>query len=224
MTPKLIILDMDNTIYDYDSANNTAVASMINYCTLIMNGRYTFDDLFAKYKNAKLYINDKFSHTAMAHDKTLQIKHFIQNLDGLDNCIKLELIINCKNIYYDTLLSEATVYNQLYAFLDRCLELNIKVAILTNNTLDIQLKLIEKFKLDSYIDNVYSSYEIGFEKPNAKCFQYVIDHCGIEPHDCVMVGDSYADDVQGAENCGIRAILFKHSVKSMNYCSLFDLL
>jgi HAD superfamily hydrolase (TIGR01549 family) len=52
-----------------------------------------------------------------------------------------------------------------------------------------------------------SSFHHGRTKPHASIFRAVLDLLGAEPAESVMVGDTIADDVEGALALGMRAIL-----------------
>ena len=57
------------------------------------------------------------------------------------------------------------------------------------------------------VDAGISSFHHGHTKPHASIFRAVLDLLGVEPADAVMVGDTIADDVEGARALGMRAIL-----------------
>ena len=47
----------------------------------------------------------------------------------------------------------------------------------------------------------------GRTKPHASIFEAALAALEVAPAEAVMVGDSYADDIEGARALGIRAIL-----------------
>ncbi|MGH2977397.1 MAG: HAD family hydrolase, partial [Gaiellaceae bacterium] len=57
------------------------------------------------------------------------------------------------------------------------------------------------------VDAGISSFHHGRSKPHASIFRAVLDLLGVEPPDAAMVGDTIADDVEGALALGMRAIL-----------------
>ncbi|WP_445632114.1 HAD family hydrolase [Nostoc sp. DSM 114167] len=56
---------------------------------------------------------------------------------------------------------------------------------------------------------MYTSGKIGYEKPNLKFYDRVINDLNIEKTECVMIGDSYNADIAGALRAGIQAILVR---------------
>lgn len=61
--------------------------------------------------------------------------------------------------------------------------------------------------LDELLDAVVVSSEVGYEKPDERIFQKAFDIAGVQPQQCLYVGDNYYDDVVGAEKAGMKCIL-----------------
>jgi len=57
------------------------------------------------------------------------------------------------------------------------------------------------------VDAGISSFHHGRTKPHASIFRAVLDLLDVEPAEAVMVGDTIADDIEGALALGMRAIL-----------------
>jgi HAD superfamily hydrolase (TIGR01662 family) len=63
------------------------------------------------------------------------------------------------------------------------------------------------FELDGLITAAVSSSGHGYMKPHPSIFQAALTLVGVEAHEAVMVGDSYAHDIAGAHALGMRGIL-----------------
>jgi putative hydrolase of the HAD superfamily len=59
--------------------------------------------------------------------------------------------------------------------------------------------------LDVGWDVLTVSVEVGFLKPHPAIFEHALDALGVMPHEAMMVGNSLAEDVAGAQRVGIRA-------------------
>src|SRR5215467_11555021 len=57
------------------------------------------------------------------------------------------------------------------------------------------------------VDAGISSFHHGHSKPHASIFRAVLDLLAVETDEAVMVGDTIADDIEGAQALGMRAIL-----------------
>ncbi len=80
------------------------------------------------------------------------------------------------------------------------------LALVTNGAPDIQRDKLAGSGLESYFPVVQVSAEAGFGKPNPAIFALALDALGVRPEDAVMVGDSAARDILGANRAGVRAI------------------
>ena len=88
-----------------------------------------------------------------------------------------------------------------------CKELHtnkIKLGVASNGGNDIQIRRIRKIGLDRYLDYIFVSEEIGYNKPHKKYFEHIFTKVGKMPKEKIMmVGDSLTADIQGGKNAGI---------------------
>src|SRR5207247_4326578 len=63
------------------------------------------------------------------------------------------------------------------------------------------------FELQGLISATVSSSDHGFMKPHPSIFSAALQLLGVAPSEAVMVGDSVRQDIEGALNVGMRAIL-----------------
>ena len=90
-----------------------------------------------------------------------------------------------------------------------------RVGIVSNNLLDEQREKLRECGLDSLVDALVVSEELGISKPDPRIFQVALGRLGTAAGDAVMIGDSWAADVVGARACGIRAIWFnRHGARA----------
>jgi putative hydrolase of the HAD superfamily len=67
--------------------------------------------------------------------------------------------------------------------------------------------LLDKLELAQYFDSMTISCEVGAEKPRAEIFLAALQAANVYAAQAVHIGDSYAEDVRGAESVGMRAFL-----------------
>jgi len=83
---------------------------------------------------------------------------------------------------------------------------NFTIGLLTN--LDRDMKPIcRRLGIESYIDLVVTSGEVGVDKPQPPIFLAALQRAGVSATEAVHVGDHYVLDVMGARGVGITAIL-----------------
>jgi putative hydrolase of the HAD superfamily len=64
---------------------------------------------------------------------------------------------------------------------------------------------------DRYFSFIFSSQDIGFEKPDPRFFRFVTEKLGTDPVHCIMIGDHYEKDIIGAKTAGMKTVLFNPS-------------
>jgi putative hydrolase of the HAD superfamily len=69
-------------------------------------------------------------------------------------------------------------------------------------------RLLEQFGVAEHLDAVTTSEEVGRTKPNPAMFETALDKADVEPARALMVGDRYANDMQGASRAGIHSVAF----------------
>ncbi|MFZ0341402.1 MAG: HAD family hydrolase [Gaiellaceae bacterium] len=80
----------------------------------------------------------------------------------------------------------------------------LRVGLVSNSSRDVG-DFARHHGLD--VDAGISSFHHGRTKPHASIFRAVLDLLAVEPAEAVMVGDTIADDIEGALALGMRAIL-----------------
>lgn len=81
---------------------------------------------------------------------------------------------------------------------------DLRIGLVSNSARDV-CEFARHHGLD--VDAGISSFHHGRTKPHASIFRAVLDLLGVEASEAAMVGDTIADDIEGALALGMRAIL-----------------
>ncbi|XP_021248808.1 N-acylneuraminate-9-phosphatase isoform X1 [Numida meleagris] len=84
----------------------------------------------------------------------------------------------------------------------------VRLLLLTNGDRQTQREKIEACACQPYFDAIVVGGEQKEEKPAPSIFHYCCDLLGVQPAECVMVGDSLDTDIQGGLNAGLRATVW----------------
>ena len=104
------------------------------------------------------------------------------------------------------------VYPETLECLGQLRKAGVKVGIFSNWDLSLR-ELLDKMGITPYCDSIVVSSEIESEKPQPKGFLLGCDELGVEPEECVYVGDNHRDDVLGGNAVGMDALLINRSDK-----------
>jgi putative hydrolase of the HAD superfamily len=112
----------------------------------------------------------------------------------------------------------ATAYRQAYLDARRpvdgasqlldVLRPHARIGVVTNNLLAEQREKLRHCGLDRFVDELIASEEAGVSKPDPRIFQLALERLQCAANEAVMVGDSWANDIEGARAAGIRAVWF----------------
>jgi HAD superfamily hydrolase (TIGR01662 family) len=80
----------------------------------------------------------------------------------------------------------------------------LRIALVSNGQRDLD-EFARHHSLD--VDACIGSWRHGHVKPHCSIFEAALTALGATPEEAAMVGDSYADDIEGARALGMRAIL-----------------
>lgn len=90
--------------------------------------------------------------------------------------------------------------------------------VLLSNTDSFSLEpVLEKYQLGELFDEVLLSYKEGFLKTEKVLFEKALKKIKIRPSDAIMVGDSIASDMKGAEKVGIKGVLIDRRNRDLDY-------
>ncbi|OGY24427.1 MAG: hypothetical protein A2Y57_03495 [Candidatus Woykebacteria bacterium RBG_13_40_7b] len=102
------------------------------------------------------------------------------------------------------------------------LKKNYKLGLITNTFYQSFRKLEQNFRVSEIFDVILKSYETKILKPDPKIFEIMIRKLNVNKEGALMIGDSLQDDVQAAENFGIKGILVDRKGKYPNHINRIE--
>lgn len=207
---KGILLDIDNTLYNYNITHRIAKNKVLEFC--INELKLEKDIIESAYEVGRKKVHIELSETAASHNRLL----YFQKMCEILNINSLDYAFIIYNIYWDTFLENMLPFDGIYNLLEKYKN---KICLVTDLTAHIQYRKIEKLKLNKYIDNVVTSEEVGREKPHPYMFISALEKLNLQKHEVCMIGDSFKKDIFGASHLGIDSIWFNHENKQEKYNS-----
>ena len=204
--PDVVFFDLDNTIYDYNSAHTFAMNQVGFY--FFKKHNLSKKKFFFFFKKAKKLIKNQLGKTASSHNRLIYFQKLfeIMNLDSqIKSTLKLE------ELYWKFFLKKAYLFSGLLNFLKYLKKKNIPTGIITDLTSQIQFKKIKYFKIDKYFSNITTSEESIFDKPKKKIF-IIAKKKFKKTKNIWMIGDSLLCDIKGSKEA-INAVTF-HKAKN----------
>jgi putative hydrolase of the HAD superfamily len=96
------------------------------------------------------------------------------------------------------------LYEDVLPVLEELRAYSLKLGLVSNGIRDLS-EFVAHHRLD--VDAIVDSRSHGWVKPHPTIFRTALDRLGVGAEEAAMVGDSLAEDVEGARALGLRAIL-----------------
>jgi len=81
-----------------------------------------------------------------------------------------------------------------------------RLALLTNGAAAAQRKKITRFEITDLFDAILVEGELGFGKPDERVYRRALDALGVKPADAWMVGDNLEWDVAAPQKLGMTGV------------------
>ncbi len=104
------------------------------------------------------------------------------------------------------------LYEDVVPALTALQERGQRMAVISNWDVTLH-KALAMHDLTRFFEVRIASLEWGPEKPDARLFHLTLEQLGVEPGQALHVGDNPLDDVQGARNAGMAAVLIDRNLE-----------
>jgi len=183
------IFDLDQTLYNYERCNEDGVSNVINY----INNKFDIDKktILNTYLQARKKTNQNLANTSSMHSRFLYLKKMSEMLfikDSIKNIIKFY------DIYWEAFFQKMELFDWVIPTFKKLQEKNIHVIIATDFNARLQLLKIRKLEIDSYINKIITSQEVGEEKPSTKFAKILLNETNCNHSKIFYVGDNPKKD------------------------------
>lgn len=202
MRYKMILLDIDDTIFDFQAGNRNAVGELM--AELGLSSPTVFDE----YQSINHACWEALERGEMTQE-ILHVERFRRFLASKNRNDDPKTVAD----RFAQLLGQQAIPMPGAENLVKTLSEKVPVVILTNGITVIQKARMARSDIKQWVSRVVISQEVGASKPDPKIFEIALD--GVAPSDALMIGDSAASDVLGANRAGIPVCWFNPKGKTL---------
>lgn len=200
----IILLDLDNTILDFDTAERTALSRALSRLGI------PFDDAMLKRYNL---INIR--HWEMLEDGILTREQvLVRRFEALYAELGIEGDAFATQENYERLLAEGHWFLPGAEELLDALHRKCRLFLCSNGTQSVQEGRIASAGIAEYFERIFISEAMGVNKPAKAyfdlCFSQIPD---FDRSRTLMVGDSLSSDIRGGINAGVKTCWFNPAHK-----------
>jgi len=189
-----IIFDFDNTLYNYDLCNTSALDLL--FLEISNEHDILIDTIRDSYKSINKNIKSS-NNNSNKFNKIIYIKQLLEELR-----ISIKFIGKYIHIYNTEFNNKFKLYDNIIDVIKLLKIQNINISILSNNIFHQQYDKIANSGLMDYIDIIQTTDECGEEKPNINAYLNIIHkikiNTGLENPYIGYIGDNFEHDIAPA--------------------------
>ena len=192
--PACVLLDLDNTLYDYKVCNDAGMNAARALAQQTLNlAPADFDTCFAA---ARTELKARLGRTAASHSRLLYFQRTVERAGfGSQPFVVLQL----EQAFWRAYLGAARLHSGVLDFLDDLRIAGVPSVIVTDLTTQIQMRKMILLGLDKHIEWLVTSEEIGADKPAALAFEVALAKLGGVEGPVWFIGDNPEADLAGAK-------------------------
>ncbi len=202
---KNILLDLDDTILDFHKAEKAAVKK-----ALTALGIRHDEEVLARYSVLNLA-----QWKLLEQGKLTRPEVKVRRFELLFSELGCDCSAEKAAAVYEGLLGIGHYFIDGAEEMLRELSKDYPLFLASNGTASVQQGRIKSAGIEKYFAGIFISEQIGFNKPDARFFEYCFKHMpDFKKEETVIIGDSLSSDIQGGINSGIRTVWFNPSGKT----------
>ena len=201
----ILLLDADNTLFDFNAGNRRAFAEVCRVCKLPDS-----DQLFHAYEKINDELWGAFDRREVSKDFVTLERYvrFFRAL-GLDRDP-----VQANRDYLDALGSKVFPLPHAEEVCRILFERGHQLYIVTNAVASVQRRRLQSSIFAEWFTDAFISEEAGASKPDAAYYDYVRRQVpGITEVNTLVIGDSLVTDILGANNAGLPCCWFNPNGK-----------
>lgn len=204
MKYKAILLDADDTIFDFQAGNHCAVEQLMDEIG------YHSPNRFDEYQAINHACWEALERGEMTQEelKIIRFERFLSKYhidrDPAEIAARFVEILGRQHMLIPN--AETAV---------RAISEKLPVVILTNGITKIQKSRISLSPIRDLISGMVISQEVGFSKPRPEIFHHALNMLNIAPEEALVIGDSITSDIIGANNADIDSCWYNPKGKPL---------
>jgi len=200
---KALIIDLDNTLYDYTAADRVAFKSLVESGARELD---VSEDAFkGAYLKARDVVQERHRRRASSHNRML----YTQMTAEILGKSPLPVALTLYEVYWRTFFDSMQIFDGVVEALTELKKRGVKLSVCTDMLARVQFQKIRALGICEYFDAIVTSEEARAEKPSAVPVQILLDKLEMRTREVAFIGDGYEKDVLAAKYSGLTPIWFR---------------
>ncbi len=208
-----LLFDLDRTLWDFDGNADRTYRRMFDVFGLERLCGVDYETFHERYRVINDALWDAYRNGTLSKE-LLSIRRFSLTLAAFGCDAESPEIVRLSRRMGDYYVEEGTRQTGLMPGAREMLEWfgerrdRFVMAVITNGFSEAQLPKMKTAGIDKYFDYVFLSEDLGYMKPDRRFFDAALSKMNAVPEQCLVIGDDYKVDIQGAMNAGIPQVWY----------------
>lgn len=202
---KHLFFDLDHTLWDYTSNSREALIEMYSQLNLegIFKNSGNLVNTFRQYNEWVWgeYKNDRMTKSVL---RTRRFELTLEEFGVSDS----EFAIRMNNAFLEIMPYKTALVDGAWELMEYLESKSYKMYIVTNGFTNTQIEKLSSSKLNQFISKMFSSEQIGYNKPKPQIFEWALKSANARKAESLMIGDELVADVSGARKFGIDQVYY----------------
>jgi len=161
--PELVIFDLDNTLYDYESANSAGENALINF--LQENLKISKAEIKNQLIHSRKNVKDALGTTSSSHSRLMYIR---ECLNSKDLSMHATFALECEQVFWRSYMEKMVLFEGVEEFVNYLRLSRSKLVLVTDLSTQIQLRKLAWIGLEKAFELIITSEEAGGDKESGK--------------------------------------------------------
>jgi FMN phosphatase YigB (HAD superfamily) len=161
--PELVIFDLDNTLYDYESANSAGENALVNFVQ--ENLKISHAEIVSLFAESRKNVKETLGTTAASHSRLMYVREFL-NSNSLN--IHATFALECEQVFWRSYIDKIVLFEGVEEFVNYLRLSRSKLLLVTDLSTQIQIRKLAWMGLEKAFDIIITSEEAGGDKVTGK--------------------------------------------------------
>lgn len=208
---KAVLFDLGNTLISYYTSSefpdilSDSISSCVNYF-----GSREKDEKINEYIWEKV---QEHNHGSPG-DRVYPMEDRLSDIFSVDD---EETVNRLCELFMEPVFERSRLYNDVVQVLKELKRRGFTIGIISNTPWGCPSRLwkmeLERYDLLKYLDDFVFCVDVGWRKPDARIFKYALERLGVQPEECIFIGDDPRWDIRGPEAVRMKSLLIDRTGK-----------
>jgi putative hydrolase of the HAD superfamily len=185
--PERIVFDLDDTIYSYKEPNDFANRKLLEFIS--NQTSIEIKELSEAFESSRRIVKNRLGKTGASHSRLVYLNEMLRVLQINP---RPSFLLRAEQVYWSNYFQKMELREGFLEFIEAARHTKVHLVLVSDLTLQIQLKKLIALNLDSAFDCIYVSEEIGGDKETGYPGELLTS--SLEHKNCTwFIGDRISD-------------------------------